>query len=78
MLASLVVAACWMQPFAWLALFEMRRLRELAADNTVLLAGSNVFEYAETIHECAVDSTLQPANGWRRVRPLGGKNETPT
>lgn len=60
-LASLAVAALWWQPFAWFALYRMRREREWAADDQVLESLSNPFEYAETIHEFAAKSTLQPA-----------------
>jgi len=61
LLASLAVAALWWQPFAWLALYRMRREREWAADDQVLETLSNPFEYAETIYEFAAKSTLQPA-----------------
>ncbi len=45
----------------WLALYQMRRERECAADDQVLESLSNPFEYAETIYEFAAKSTLQPA-----------------
>lgn len=61
LVASLMVAVYWVQPLAWVALWEMRRWREWAADDEVVRSGANVFEYAEAIHECAVESSMQPA-----------------
>ena len=61
LLGSLVVAFCWIQPFAWIALRELRREREWACDDLVLDLGLDRIEYAQTIYEFAAESSLQPA-----------------
>ena len=61
LLGSLVVAVCWIQPFAWIALRELRREREWACDDLVLDLGLDRIEYAQTIYEFAAESSLQPA-----------------
>ena len=61
LLASLAVAFCWLQPFAWMALRELRREREWACDDLVLDTGMDRIEYAQTIYEFAAESSLQPA-----------------
>ncbi len=61
LLGSLAVALCWMQPFAWLALRELRREREWACDDLVLDEGLDRIEYAQTIYKFAAESSLQPA-----------------
>ncbi|WP_031496503.1 M56 family metallopeptidase [Bryobacter aggregatus] len=61
LVGSVIVALCWLQPFAWLALREMRRLREWACDDCVLAEGSDRIEYAQTLYELASETSLQPA-----------------
>lgn len=61
LIGSLAVALCWLQPFAWLALRELRREREWACDDLVLDAGLDRIEYAQTIYKFAAESSLQPA-----------------
>lgn len=61
LLGPLVVAVCWIQPFAWIALRELRREREWACDDLVLDLGLDRIEYAQTISEFAATSSLQPA-----------------
>ncbi len=61
LLGSLVVAVCWIQPFAWIALRELRREREWAGDDLVLDEGLDRVEYAQTIYKFAAESSLQPA-----------------
>ncbi len=55
LLARLACAVYWFHPLAWFALREMRAEREMACDDSVLLAGEGPASYAEHLLGIARD-----------------------
>ena len=53
LLAQLACALYWFQPLAWAACRALRRERERACDDSVLLAGGKASEYAEHLLQIA-------------------------
>jgi len=68
MLAQITCALHWFNPFAWYALFQLRKEQERACDEQVLSTGVNATEYADHLFEIA--RSFRSA-GWPAVTATG-------